>query len=149
VLVRTVIISLLASFCAPAFAETAKAEQSSLLECPDFVSVSEVSAKAPRSQNEVPQSLIIFRNNEEAVPQGHVEKVITASSTDLVLLDAGYKQNIRPGMVCLVEQEGKAIASLSIAESTLDHAVGLILTLAPGAVIKAGDTAKIKTVHFN
>lgn len=117
-------------------------------ERPAFMTTSEVPAGVSRMV-EGTSGLWVFRNSQDLGPHAQVRKIVSGTTSDLVLLEGGYRQNIRPGMVCLVEQSGRAIAALVIAESTADHAVALILELAPRAAIKAGDTAKIKTVHFN
>lgn len=93
--------------------------------------------------------LIILDEKEFSPEQVRVTDVIEASSLPLVVLDAGYNKNIRPGMLCLVEQDGQAISLLVIAESDVSQAIGLIFTLADPATIQPGDRVQIKTVHFN
>lgn len=77
---------------------------------------------------------------------GKVIRIETGSDTDVVIIDAGYARNVRPGMKLSLSRQGKAIASLVVAEATRDSAAALILDLTPNENVKAGDSAKVKTV---
>ena len=77
---------------------------------------------------------------------GEVVRVETGTQTDLVIINAGYARNIRPGMKLSLSRQGKAIASLVVAEATQDSAAALITDLTPNETVKAGDSAKVKTV---
>jgi hypothetical protein len=77
---------------------------------------------------------------------GEVLRVETGTHADIVIINAGYGRNIRPGMQLSLSRQGKAIASLVVAEATQDGAAALILDLVPNETVKAGDSAKVKTV---
>ncbi len=77
---------------------------------------------------------------------GEVLRVRTGTHADLVILNAGYAAGVRPGMNLILSRQGKAIASLVVAEATQDSAAALILDLTPDETVKAGDSAKVKTV---
>ncbi|MDR2845239.1 MAG: hypothetical protein LBV28_03995 [Puniceicoccales bacterium] len=89
--------------------------------------------------------LLVFNGSHDLGPQARVLQVVNGEHADIVLLEGGYRQNIRPGVVLSIEQAGEPIALLVNAESTEDNAAALILNMAPKALIQAGDTAKIKT----
>ncbi len=96
------------------------------------------------------EGLLIILDEEKFSPeQVRVASIIETSRLPLVMLDAGYDKNIRPGILCLVEQHGQAISLLVIAEADVSQAIGLIFTLADPATIQPGDRVRIKTVHFN
>ena len=77
---------------------------------------------------------------------GRVLRIESGVNTDLVIINAGYARNVRPGMKLTLSRQGKAIASLVVAEATQDSAAALILDLTPNETVKAGDSAKVKTV---
>lgn len=77
---------------------------------------------------------------------GEVVRVETGAQTDLVIINAGYARNVRPGMQLSLSRQGNAIASLVVAEATQESAAALILDLTPNQTVKAGDSAKVKTV---
>lgn len=85
---------------------------------------------------------------EQAGPRvGEVIRIKSGTHADLVIINAGYGRNIRPGMQLSLSRQGKAIASLVVAEATQESAAALILDLTPNETVKAGDSAKVKTVH--
>lgn len=84
-----------------------------------------------------------------ATPSAQVGEVISGATTDLVRLNSGYRQNLRPGIICTIEKNNRTAATLIIAAATTDAAIALILDLQPEQSITAGDTARIKTIHFN
>jgi hypothetical protein len=77
---------------------------------------------------------------------GEVLRVEAGTHADIVIINAGYGRNIRPGMQLSLSRQGKAIASLVVAEATQDGAAALILDLTPNETVTAGDSAKVKTV---
>ena len=76
-----------------------------------------------------------------------VAKVAPTLATDIVILDGGLEQGIRLGMVCRVTRGLQSIGELIIIESRSDQSAGLILELAKGTIIQAGDVARIKTIQ--
>lgn len=76
---------------------------------------------------------------------GRVIRVEQGEHADWVLLDAGYERNVRTGMNITVRRQGKAIASLVVAETTARTAAALILDLTPNQTVQAGDSAHITT----
>ncbi|MDR2430515.1 MAG: hypothetical protein LBD14_06495 [Puniceicoccales bacterium] len=84
-----------------------------------------------------------------STPSAQVAEIISGLTTDLIRLNGGYRQNLRPGVVCTVEKNGQASATLVIVAATTETSVALILDLHPEQFITVGDTARIKTIHFN
>lgn len=76
---------------------------------------------------------------------GRVERVEAGETADWVLLDAGYERNVSPGMKITVRRQGKAIATLVVAETTAQAAAALILELTPNQTVQPGDSAHITT----
>lgn len=75
----------------------------------------------------------------EADGKASVSAVITATTSDLLVLDGGHERGIRPGAVCSVTRAGRFVGSVVIAESARHRAVALILSLEPSAQINPGD----------
>ena len=75
----------------------------------------------------------------EADGRAPVVAVVSARSTDLVVLAAGHDRGFRPGTVCNVSRDGRAFGALVIAEAGLHRSVALILSLDNPAGIIAGD----------
>jgi hypothetical protein len=75
----------------------------------------------------------------EADGKAPVVAVVTARTTDLVVLDGGHDRGFRPGTVCNVSRDGRAFGALVIAEAGLHRSVALILSLDNSAGINAGD----------
>jgi hypothetical protein len=73
-----------------------------------------------------------------------VAAVLPGEAADLVILDGGHAQGIRPGMVCGVSRAGRPLARLIVAESLETRAVALVLDLAPGEVLRPGDRAEAR-----
>lgn len=73
-----------------------------------------------------------------------VAAVLPGESADLVVLDGGHAQGIRPGMVCGVTRAGRPVARLVVAESRETRSVALVLALAPGETLRSGDRAEAR-----
>lgn len=80
----------------------------------------------------------------EADGAAPVISVISARSTDLVILGGGHDRGFRPGTVCNVSRNGRAFGALIIAESGTHRAVALILSLEGAAAITAGDLVTLR-----
>lgn len=80
----------------------------------------------------------------EADGKAPVVAVVSARATDLVVLDGGHDRGFRPGAVCNVNHEGRAIGAVVIAEAGLRRSVALILSLDPSAAIVAGDLVTLR-----
>jgi len=76
-----------------------------------------------------------------------ISKVVPSLSTDLVVLEGGREQGLRRGVVCTVERGLRPVGELIIIETREKRSAGLILELEEGAVIEAGDIARIKTIQ--
>ena len=63
---------------------------------------------------------------------------------DLVMLDHGFDAGLRQGMVCRVSHGRAEIAEILLVELRPTCSAALILSLAPGQSIHAGDLAAIK-----
>jgi len=153
VICKTNIISIaLCAFAVSVSAETAKVALRDYSELPNFMEVGIITndGKMRTAKSNEGESLWIFAKSKETSEQITVRKIIAASDTDIVLLDAGYTKNLRPGMICVVEHQNKEIAYLSVAEVTPEQSAGLILSQGETQTkIHIGDTVRIKTIHFN
>lgn len=76
-----------------------------------------------------------------------VAKVVPSLATDIVVIDGGYEQGLRRGMVCTVSRGFRSIGEVIIIESRSDRSAGLILELVEDATIEAGDIARVKTIQ--
>lgn len=63
---------------------------------------------------------------------------------DLVLLGRGLDAGLRQGMVCRVTRGTADIAEILLVEARLQSSAALIVSLAPGQTIQAGDVASVK-----
>jgi hypothetical protein len=117
---------------------------------PAFLQPEDASNGEAVKMNKGAAGLLVIQSSRDTTFRARVSKVVTGDTTDIVLLEGGYRQGISPGMVLHIEQEpGRPVAALVVADATVDYAAALILEVAPSATIKAGDSAKIKTIHFN
>lgn len=73
-----------------------------------------------------------------------VAAVLPGESADLVVLSGGHAQGLRPGMVCSVQRAGRPVARVVVAESRETRAVALVLSVAPGESLRAGDLAEAR-----
>lgn len=74
--------------------------------------------------------------------------VAEATGTDVVLLDNGFDQGFRTGMLCDVRNDGEPVGEIILVEVRADRAAGLITRLEPGRVIRFGDAVRIKTIQY-
>jgi hypothetical protein len=65
-------------------------------------------------------------------------------SADLVMLSHGFNAGLRQGMVCRVTRAGAAVAEVLLVDLRPTCASALIVSLAPGQSIRAGDVASVK-----
>lgn len=79
-----------------------------------------------------------------ALGRAEVAEVRAGAHADLVVLAGGHAQGLRPGMVCAVGRPGRAVARVVVAESRETRAVALVLAVAPGESILAGDIAEAR-----
>jgi hypothetical protein len=75
----------------------------------------------------------------EADGKAPVVAVVSARATDLVVLGAGHDRGFRPGTICNVSRDGRALGAVVIAEAGLSRSVALILSLDAQTGILAGD----------
>ncbi|MDR2513013.1 MAG: hypothetical protein LBD01_04385 [Puniceicoccales bacterium] len=95
-------------------------------------------------------TVFLVKDWADSYPTATVSRVVAGANADLVLLKAGFRQNFRPGMLCLVGERDQAPGTaLVIAEADAQNAVALVVEQVPGATLKAGDTVRIKTVQFS
>ncbi len=79
-----------------------------------------------------------------AAPVAAVAAVEPTRVADLVLLDSGFNAGLRQGMVCRVTRGATEIAEVLLVELRPAASAALIVSVAPGQSIRAGDTAAIK-----
>lgn len=79
-----------------------------------------------------------------AAPAALVVGVEQTRVTDLVLLRGGFDTGLRQGMVCRVTRGTIEVAEILLVELRPAHGAALILSVAPGQSIRAGDVASIK-----
>lgn len=65
-------------------------------------------------------------------------------AADLVLLGNGFNAGLRQGMVCRVTRNGAAVAEVLLVDLRPACASALIVSLAPGQSVRAGDVASVK-----
>jgi hypothetical protein len=86
---------------------------------------------------------LVASRSVEAAPVVAVQATRVA---DVVLLGAGFDAGLRQGMVFSVTRGGSEIAEIVLVDLRPRASAGLILQLAPGQSIRAGDTATVKTL---
>jgi hypothetical protein len=79
-----------------------------------------------------------------AAGAARIAAVLPGESADLVVLEGGHAQGIRPGMVCSVSRAGRPVARVIVAESRETRAVALVLELASGETLRPGDHAEAR-----
>ncbi len=89
-----------------------------------------------------------FTVRAASVRSGAAEVVgVQATRTaDLVLLGAGFDAGLRQGMVCRITRSAVVIGEVLLADLRSNCSAALILNLAPGQSIRAGDVAAIKVL---
>lgn len=70
-----------------------------------------------------------------------------ANEHDIVLLDNGYDQGFRTGMICEIYRTENLIGEIILVEVREDRAAGLITALHGSEPIRFNDLAQIKTVQ--
>ena len=83
---------------------------------------------------------------ERSVGQAQITQVVSVSSADLVVLDAGYDAGFRQGMICSVTQGNAKLGELVLVDLRPRAASALILNLTPDRSLQRGDTVFVKTV---
>lgn len=83
---------------------------------------------------------------ERSVGQARVTQVVSASSADIVVLDAGYEAGLRQGMICSVTRGSEKLGELVLVELRPSVASALIVNLTPDRSLQLGDTVLVKTV---
>lgn len=73
-----------------------------------------------------------------------VASVVAGSSADILVLDGGYARGLRPGAVCTLSRAGAPLGSVIVAESARARSVALVLELAPGVSVSAGDLVSVR-----
>jgi len=91
----------------------------------------------------VQAAALVATRSVEAAPVVAVQATRVA---DVVLLGAGFEAGLRQGMVFSVVRSGVEIAEVVLVELRPRAGAALILNLAPGQSIRAGDTATVKTL---
>jgi len=86
---------------------------------------------------------LVASRSVEAAPVVAVQATRVA---DVVLLGAGFSAGLRQGMVFSVTRGGVEVAEIVLVDLRPRASAGLILQLAPGQSIRAGDTATVKTL---
>ncbi len=83
-----------------------------------------------------------------ASASGPVEVVAVqpTRAADLVLLSNGLDAGLRQGMVCRLTRAGAAVGEVLLVELRPSCASALIVSLAPGQSIRAGDVASVKVL---
>jgi len=79
--------------------------------------------------------------------RARVAAVAPAGESDVVVLDGGLEEGLAIGMVCRVVRGGERIGRVILVASRRYRSAGLILGLAEGAAIRAGDIAEVKTLQ--
>lgn len=88
-------------------------------------------------------SSFVASRSVEAAPVVAVQATRVA---DVVLLGAGFDAGLRQGMVCSVRRDGAEVGEVVLVDLRPRAGAALILRLAPGQSIQAGDIATVKTL---
>lgn len=83
---------------------------------------------------------------ERSVGQARITQVVAASSSDIVVLDAGHEEGLRQGMVCSVIRADEKLAELVLVDLRPRTASALILNLKSDRSLQSGDAVIVKTV---
>lgn len=83
---------------------------------------------------------------ERSIGAARVTQIARATAADLVILDAGHEAGLRQGMVCVATRGGEVVGELLLVDLRPRAASALILDLAPGRFLQAGDQVAVKTV---
>ncbi|MEX2382336.1 MAG: hypothetical protein WD490_08135 [Opitutales bacterium] len=97
------------------------------------------------SEERVPP--FVLSGESESLP-GEVYEVVSTRLADLVIVSAGYRGGIRPGMLCVVHRYGSPVAEILLVEVRDHISAAIIREMVPEQVIQPGDAVQIKTVHF-
>ena len=81
-----------------------------------------------------------------AVPTAAVVAVENNRIADLVMLGRGFDAGLRQGMVCRVTRAGAEIAEILVVDLRRTCSAALILSVATGQAIRAGDLASSKVL---
>ena len=79
-----------------------------------------------------------------AAPVAAVATVQTTRVADLVLLNGGFNQGLRSGMICRISRGPTEIAEILLVDLRPACSSALILSVVPRQSIRAGDLASIK-----
>ena len=79
-------------------------------------------------------------------PVAEVVAVQPARAADLVLLRGGFAAGLRQGMVCRVTRSSAEVGEVLLVDLRSNSSAALILGLAPGQSIRAGDLASVKVL---
>jgi hypothetical protein len=83
-----------------------------------------------------------------SVGSAEVVAVQPTRAADLVLLGRGFDAGLRQGMVCRIMRADALVAEVILVELRPTCAAALILDLAPGQAVRAGDLATVKTLKL-
>lgn len=89
---------------------------------------------------------LVATRSVEAAPVVAVQPTRVA---DLVLLGAGFEAGLRQGMVFTVSRANTEVAQIVVVELRPRAAAALIVQVAPGQAIQAGDFASVKTLKVS
>ncbi len=84
----------------------------------------------------------------QASGRATVATVQPGPTADIVVLTAGLDQDIRPGMLALVERAGVTVGEVVVVESRPGTAAALVVSATEGQTVRAGDTLRLKTTRF-
>ncbi len=79
-----------------------------------------------------------------AAPVAAVAAVQPTRVADLVLLNGGFNQGLRSGMICRISRGPTEVAEVLLVDLRPTCSSALILSIAPKQSIRAGDLARIK-----
>ncbi len=75
--------------------------------------------------------------------------VAAARNTDVVLLNSGFDQGFRVGMLCEVLRQGIPVGEIALVEVKDSRSAALIINLENNQQIQFGDVVRIKTVQYH
>lgn len=90
------------------------------------------------------ESVLAAARQPASIGTATVSVVQPADAADIILLATGSVAGLRQGMTCQVSRDRAPIAELVLVDLRPHAAAGLILSIAPGEIIRPGDLVTVK-----
>jgi len=81
----------------------------------------------------------------EPTNRAHIARMLEGHA-DVVVLDSGYYQGFRDGVVCLVQRGNTPVARLMVVATEENRCAALITNLPPDVIIVPGDEVRVSVL---